>query len=142
MEPSSEPRTDLQPDPEAAQVSMPSVDQAYSSAGPRMFDGEILKPWTGRRRTAAFELGMKGDGSVLDPIRMLYSCVMKESDIFLSFRRPDQIVKQMLDWAEKHECLDPTMKRYEEAAKIAMEIANEVDVSSFKTEGDGTPSGN
>jgi hypothetical protein len=122
------------PDPEEQPTTVQprSVESVYSGSGPREFAGVVLQPWTGRRRTAAFELGLKGDGSTLDPIRVLFSCAMDQSDIFKVFRRPDQVVEKMLAWAEKNECADPTQANYEQAITLGMEIIEEVQRSEFK----------
>jgi hypothetical protein len=131
---------DFLQDPEESQQKELNVDRAYAAAGPREFNGQRIEAWSGRRRAATFEIGFTGQGSTLDPIRVLYCCAIAPDDVSSIFRNSIIAVEKFLKWAESNDCLSPTDKNYSAAFAIAEQILDEVSKSEFTDIGDAPSS--
>ncbi len=117
-------------DPEEKNTE-PTVDRAYVASEAHTFCGEKLTGWSGRRRAATFEIGFTGGGSVIDPIRVIYCCLVDNKTINSIFRGSVSATERFLQWAESNDCLDPSMERWQEAFTTAERILEEVEKSQF-----------
>jgi len=129
-------------DPEDQSQAPLDTERAYAaSSGGREFAGKTLEAWSGRRRAAAFEIGFTGGGSVVDPIRLVYTCWIEPNEVSMVFRSPSMATEKFLQWAEKMECLDPSQDNWDEAFAIAQGVLEEVERSQFKSGEKNTPVG-
>ena len=127
-------------DPEDfANPNIMSVDRAYAGSSHKTFLGNEIHGWSGRRRAATFEIGFTGSGGVVDPIRVVYCCVIPPAEVSEIFRGKSISIEKFLRWAEKNDCMDPSGKNWEEAFKIAEQILEEVEKSEFETADSGSP---
>jgi len=120
-------------DPEDIKNPNEGMDAAYIASAKKTFLGKEISGWSGRRRAATFEIGFSGNGSFLDPVRVVYCCICSPNDITAIFRMPTQAIEAFLNWAEKNECMDPSGKNFSEIMRLANEIIDEVEQSDFDT---------
>jgi hypothetical protein len=126
-------------DPEDLKSENKSIDAAYIASGKKTLWGSEIHGWSGRRRAATFEIGFSGSGSVLDPIRVVYCCIVDPIEITAIFRSPTIAIEKFLRWAEENKCIDPTEDKWEEAFKVAEDILEESERSQFQTPDDNSP---
>lgn len=130
--------TDSDPE-DFANPTIMTVDRAYAGSSRKTFLGKEISGWSGRRRAATFEIGFTGSGGVVDPIRVVYCCIISPAEVSEIFRGKALSIEKFLQWAEENECIDPSAKNWEEAFHIAQEILEEVEKSEFETADSGNP---
>jgi len=131
----------LDPEEQIAARKPMTVDDAYLGAGEMTFAGKKLEGWSGRRRAATFEIGFSGAGSVVDPVRVLWTCWVSPEAIRQVFMSPTAATDSFLKWAEDNDCLDPSGDNWQEAFDIAQKIVKQVEKSQFES-GEAAPAGN
>ena len=139
---------DFDKDPEDEIAQPPTVENTFAAAGPSELVGVkggedhtySLEGWSGRRRAASFEIGFTGDGSVLDPMRVIYTCCIEPKTLHAIFRNRELAREAFLVWCEENDCFDPTSANWPRFFESAQLIINDVEKAGFENK-DKAPTG-
>lgn len=117
----------------------PTAARAFERASAHLWEGKLLKPFSGRRLIAAQACGLRFlklagqggvdplyDGILWDAVLTVYLCTSPDSECFRAVRQPERVIEAAMKWSEDQGVTSPDSPKFERLCTVFGEMMGEM----------------